>query len=439
MLQMGLFGSTNKIKFIPSLLVEGSNDVRNPGRGWYRIYTFLLQDPFDEESLLFACCKEESLALVLIDIGYYKNSILDEAAIRHLQSILTFFRSQDMEIILRIVYDREGKGMEHEPSGISLIRIHMKQIGLVVREYADVIFTLQGIFVGSWGEMHHSKFLNAPSVTNLMHTLYQETGGSIRMAVRSPRYLRMLFEESEIPLSLKDKKVGLYNDGMMGSETDLGTYDNGNSGEFDWEDAWLPADEFQFIEEIGQYVPIGGEAVGNTSLSDVRAAISYLEKNRVTYLHSIYDPQVIEKWKASVYKGEGVFRGRSAYEYIGARLGYRLVVEKTYLEMKKARVVLNIELVNRGFANPYEDMKLYLQLKKEQDLIAEYQMSIQATTLIPSESVTCSFVLTPFFEKELNVSCFLLRKKDEKQIRVANLGVMDTLLLGKLFNRSTAK
>ena len=82
---------------------------------------------------------------------------IPKEALLHIGQILEFFRRNGKEMILRFVYDNEGKGMEREPLTVSMVKRHMEQIGGAIRPYMEDILVLQGIFVGNWGEMHGSK------------------------------------------------------------------------------------------------------------------------------------------------------------------------------------------------------------------------------------------------------------------------------------------
>lgn len=54
-------------------------------------------------------------------------------------------------MILRFTYDNTGQGLLAEPDEIQQIVIHIRQIGSLLRQYADDILLLQGLFIGSWG------------------------------------------------------------------------------------------------------------------------------------------------------------------------------------------------------------------------------------------------------------------------------------------------
>ena len=73
-------------------------------------------------------------------------------------------------MILRVCYDTEGKGMEREPQRIFVVQRHMQALGSLAERYADAILTVQGVFVGSWGEMHTSRFLRPDQICLLAQT-----------------------------------------------------------------------------------------------------------------------------------------------------------------------------------------------------------------------------------------------------------------------------
>ena len=54
----------------------------------------------------------ETLALVLVDIGGFRERPLDLAALENIRKILAFFEQNQRDVIFRPVYDREGKGRE---------------------------------------------------------------------------------------------------------------------------------------------------------------------------------------------------------------------------------------------------------------------------------------------------------------------------------------
>ena len=114
--------------------------------------------------------------------------------------------------------------MENEPSSIKIVKSHMKQLGSIICEHMSKkeslpgkILVHQGLFVGSWGEMHGSKFLSEARMKELSDTFLEATKGSCPIAVRKPVQLRQLSCQK----TASNINFTLFNDAIFGSETDL--------------------------------------------------------------------------------------------------------------------------------------------------------------------------------------------------------------------------
>ena len=181
-----------KKHFHGAFLAEQSEKYVSPGRGWYHIYTFQ-PDKRDEEQLKWLPMEEdETLVLLRLDIGAFRNRSIDAQTLAFVERILKCFAEKRKDIILRILYDTDGHGMAHEPASIDMVCEHMRSLGKAVKKQASAILLVQGLFVGSWGEMHDSKFLDPEAIRNLWETWQEATEGAIPLAVRKPVYARML-------------------------------------------------------------------------------------------------------------------------------------------------------------------------------------------------------------------------------------------------------
>lgn len=395
-------------------LKESTRALKNPGCGWYHIYTFDLS----KENFLYIDCEEEELVLLLIDIHAFRGcEQIPKEALEYFSSILTFFEQHDKGIILRIVYDTNGRGMENEPSSIKIVKSHMKQLGSIICEHMSKkeslpgkILVHQGLFVGSWGEMHGSKFLSTAPMTELVQTLYEAIGGICPIAVRKPEQLRSIVEQLEL-----EKKTAvsltLFNDGIFGSETDLGTYgtepriDNSSNNR-----AWARQDELDWQETQMQRSFTGGEAVGmpdvinevsprSTANSlDSSLMIRELDQMHVSYLNSTYRQEQLNAWKnqSMTWNGETI----SVYDYIGRHLGYRFtVINVKQIKNKEAKkapkdlqaqsstdnishYTMQITIRNTGFANLCEEAECKLLLVLPQVVEASTQMPEQTSKQI---------------------------------------------------------
>ena len=113
---IGFWKKKKAWEFSQEVLEEGEEILyENPERGWYEIYTFPVEEKIDPQELKWSLHEQETLALVLLDLQKFREKPLDEQAIYNIKTILYFFASHKKDVILRPVYDREGKGLEAEP------------------------------------------------------------------------------------------------------------------------------------------------------------------------------------------------------------------------------------------------------------------------------------------------------------------------------------
>ena len=79
---MKLFKRKVKEHFRAAELKESISYLKNPGCGWYHIHTFSLEQEIDMEELKWCVCGEETLALILFDIGAYRSRPLPDDALQ---------------------------------------------------------------------------------------------------------------------------------------------------------------------------------------------------------------------------------------------------------------------------------------------------------------------------------------------------------------------
>ena len=128
-------------------------------------------------------------------------------------------------------YDWDGQALSTEPSDLPQIKNHISQISSTVNKYADCVYILQGTLTGNTGEMNHSNYGDINQIRQIIEALDQNISSDIFLAVRTPGQLRGILR-TRTPLSSTDAgngslqaRLSLFNDGMLGSVYDLGTYD----------------------------------------------------------------------------------------------------------------------------------------------------------------------------------------------------------------------
>lgn len=319
-----------------------------PSRGWYSLYPFVLSETVDYGQLKWSIKNYEYLVLARINLYEFRDSDIDDAALDNLSRMFDFFRTYKKEIILRFVYDIDGNGLMNEPESIKIIKRHMQQVAPYIIKNHDIILTMQGVFIGSWGEMHTSRYADSADIADLVITLYEAVKGSVNIALRKPSQIRELVQFLDATLYPDKEKVmkriGLYDDAMLSTDTDMGTFSYDN----------LDGD-MKMLKELSSINAIGGEAVsGDIDLDEPEVSIEGLKKRYVTYLNSQYDPEAVGKWEKQYLYDEHM----TAYKYITEHLGYRLEYRGMIFNPFGLRTVIFFK--NTGFAPFYGKIKLLI-------------------------------------------------------------------------------
>ena len=377
------------VDFTPSSYEETADALDNPYQGWYRLYGYQLSDVgAPDTQALQKQVKESSenrLVLLEINLNEYKDRELSAQALSMLESILSTWKNSSCQMILRFLYDWSGNAAQYEPQSVEQIRQHIISCAEVVNRFADDIYMLQGIFVGNYGEMHGSIHLNENDIRTLAKDLVAAIDPSIFLAVRTPQHWRMIAErftpitEENAFLNTPAARFGIFNDGMLGSETDLNSYNSGEdpvlsdaSAAKDYSQKGSREEELDFQDALCAYVPNGGEVVIDNPCNDLENAIQVLAKTHVSYLNCGYDLAVLEKWKHSVYQGKNddCFNGMDGYHYISRHLGYRYAVAEAKLSLPDGSfqfhpATLQLTVRNSGFSSCYRTFQAEITVKNE--------------------------------------------------------------------------
>ncbi|MCR5639955.1 MAG: DUF4832 domain-containing protein [Lachnospiraceae bacterium] len=399
------------MKFQPADLAAGGEKLENPDCGWYEMFGYELSDNGSLLSLIASHIRsaDTSNALVLLQVNLkaYASGDISAAALGQLDDILRLWEEEGYHLILRFVYDWEGRGLATEPGERSIIERHMQQVAGVVNAHKDSVYVVQGVCIGNNGEMNASKYMDPEDLRSLMNTYATALDPEIFLAARTPEHIRII-RKSETPLSQEDAghetmdaRLGLFDDGMLGSETDLGTYGDADYP-LDAEFAGKKSrqQELAYINQLCRYVPCGGECVYDTPYSDGAAAIETLNTMHVSYLNQMYDPTVLAKWKRTAYNGgEAGFAGKSVYDYIGTHLGYRYVVTDVTAAhelLGASDTTVTMHVTNVGFAPAYRRYDSALVLYNEAgDVVLEQPVEVDNRSWQPGEEISLEMHLQP--------------------------------------------
>lgn len=432
---MVLKGWGKKFKWVPYVADEKDEMLGNPYCGLYKIYRFYASpDKNEEENIKLedtVICSEHQICLIEINLINYNDRPLADDALKNIENIFRYFISHKKQLIVRFLYDWEGKGIMYEPNDISIILGHMEQLSGILKSLERYIYIIQGLFIGSWGEMHNSRYLSERHIITLAKKIYECTGCSTQIALRCPSFWRMITKTSQ-PLDEKsaftetyEARFSLYNDGMLASETDFGTY--GHMGAKDAKnhsDKWLRRDELDFQTNLCRFVSNGGEVINNCSFNDAGPAVRDLRKMRVSYLHCDHDRQVLEKWKHTKSgMTDPLWKNKSVYEYITAHLGYRFLIKDVKVTVNLSRIKVAIKLINTGFAPCYHKFDVKIALAGEgSPEYHEYFVDTDTRLWFPDEPVDLVTVIQAKELKESNyIICFGIYDNRTRQlIKIAN-------------------
>ncbi len=437
-----------KAYFTPSLIKETTEDVFNPSRGWYEIYSFNIREDIDFNELKWSIRENQSLALIRINLKEVRDSSLSDYHLANLENILKFFCEAGKEIILRPAYDIEGNGRQNEPETFILILSHIRQMAPIIKKYNNNIFVFQGLLIGSWGEMHTSSYDSPENIKRLAAACRDYIGNDICMAVRRPVQLRYIIsKDCEVDIlnngRFADKRmsnIGLFDDAIFASNSHLGTFGTKRRVDCDWQNTWCIEDELSFEEVICRTVPNGGEVIYGNMGCDASYVINLLQKMHISYLNCAYDKKLLDIWKNTLIDNYGIWNGISLYNYVGMHIGYRIVVRKVDVKVKsRTCAYVKVKLENVGFAPMYESTELALILQpnnieknaeKAKENIKDnkmHQIVIGEYTVKFKSAEASLKIQIPIKEGKLYLG--MRRKKDGKWIKFATKSIADNNLI----------
>jgi len=372
---------------------ESLDETPNPYRGFYSSEVLSYhrgQKNFANDMSKY----RNSLVHLRIDISEFTNhdgrdGLKDDIEINSsttnmlsaLDGTLQSLRENNGTAVVRIAYDAGYKGKLKdsgdtkrtvwEPRSINKVLQHQQAIGEIFAKYPDVIASVEcGVF-GPWGEMHSTDFRTEANVKKVVGKWLEVLPDSIPISVRQPEFYSWW---SGVPIDKIDSdvttpeqaayRVGVYNDGYLGSYDDRGTFRDRER-----EVAWL--------SNQAKHTLYGGEIVlfeeDVDHPTNVQPTGLYMEqeafKTHTSYLNVGWNDEIIAKMKKTKFKGNNSLYNNGSlteFNYVQNHLGYRYVVRNVSLTRETSKYenfALEAGIENVGFANLVKEKKAYLILK----------------------------------------------------------------------------
>ncbi len=335
-----------------------------------------------------------NIVLMFINIGAFSSGVngttdengnytegvdydLDDAFFAGLRGTFENCRKNGSTIALRFRYDDNGK-TNPEPASFDQVLHHISQIkgNGILEDYKDILMFVETGFVGAWGEQHSGKYTSLEYKAQLLDAMLDLVPGDIPVTVRTPNTFAKWagIEQSEIDKWYSEPgsdaaRVGMYNDGYMGSDSDLGTYSN-RTKETDW------------LGRQTLYTYYGGEFSGNLEWAQKydtylpENALPEMYKTHLSYINSNIYNLYKDYTFSEAYDIEGVdntaYYGESVHKFIRDHLGYRFVLRDSDLSAEAEQggsLSLDFTVENTGFANPIRPQRAEVILEKDGNYI----------------------------------------------------------------------
>ncbi|MGN1419377.1 MAG: DUF4832 domain-containing protein [Acutalibacteraceae bacterium] len=327
-------------------------DLENPERGFYRPERIVLTES--------GCGKVTLPTTPLVHLRFGISALSPknndgnepEFSSRMLEDIANVFsalRQNGQTAVIRFAYDDFDGVADCEPS-IETIEKHIAQLAPLFDEYSDVIASVEAGFIGPWGEMHTSAMANQEVFNRLIDALVDAVPENIGITVRRPKFFAdwVGIDLSEIDTYKAEEgtaayRVGVFNDGYLGSSSDLGTYKDR-----DKEVAWL--------SDQATHTLFGGEAAlidSDRSYNSIDFISAEMFKTHTSYLNIEWNDTLVGLWQNELYEGSDIdYYGQTAYKYISDHLGYRFVLRSAALpESAKNSLSVDFAVLNVGCGN----------------------------------------------------------------------------------------
>lgn len=347
---------------IQKVYTEDPTNFTNPERGFYR-HT---ETPSGTYSPLntadLRAFREQGISLILrlFYLNDFSDKPIPQNYLSSMQEDFNAMRAGGIKAIVRFAYTKKSTAPYGDATPEWALK-HIAQLKPVLHANRDVIAVVQAGFIGAWGEWyytdHFSETLGNPTAADwanrraLVNALLDATPLGRTVQLRTPA-IKFSIIESTVALSEAEAftgtsraRLGHHNDCFLASSNDVGTYTSNMAA------------EKAFLEQETQFLPIGGETCGvSVPYSECPNALEQMKRFHWSYLNRDYHGSVIGSWE-----------DENCLQDVYKSLGYRLRLTKAKLQQSAragSEVQFSFELVNDGWANPYNERKVEVVVRR---------------------------------------------------------------------------
>ena len=332
---------------------------------------------------------------------------LTRDALAAVSNTLVNARANGATMVVRFGYT-SGSETGAEPTDFQTIVGHVVQLGKVLGAFPDVVLAVECGMIGPWGEMHSNGYREPHHIRAItdawLGTLARETA----LLVRYPKwileyaqkdvdaFMREVADETYYKKQTAQRRLGMFNDGYLGTESDYGTWRKN--------EMWMVREQGVGYLEARRNVPYGGELA---HISEEEAeAVPLFDVSRYNVVREFYRTHLsylrnIDSGRHNLarrigrltlthaYDFEGMpdlseWYGRDMRSFMRAHMGYRFVIRG----VRRSSGSVEVTVENTGFG--------HLLLKSRAEVSAgalKHEIPFDLRTLRPGRSRTFSVPL----------------------------------------------
>ncbi len=341
-----------------------------------------------------------------------KDQDLTEDALNVLQQTFDNIRKNNGHVIVRICYDPWYNGRSNVTPDHEWVLKHVKQLAPVLSKNTDVIVALEMGMHGAYGEMHSDTNITYDRIAEATNLMLRSTPPELKILTRTGNYSAKVlgFDNWGVDFNIDGEKfaeiakakgdtmyrVGMFNDGYLGTQYDYGTWGADCATSICREEgvAWL--------EKYSINTPYGGEALTTAENYEVINTPEFLAyegfRTHTSYLNIQWNNNLIDSWKKTPFKQKDFdydparVDSLSGFKYINDHLGYRFVLRESWLSDTVGsdgilRAKLRIQ--NVGFGNLTRKMAALLEIyiKRFNPRDDAYGIALDSYSVLLSDSI----------------------------------------------------
>ena len=285
------------------------------------------------------------------DTTWGKSQDLTEDALNVLQQTFDNIRANKGFVIVRICYDPWYNGRSNVTPEHKWVLRHVEQLAPVLSKNTDVIVALEMGMHGAYGEMHSDTSITYDRVAEATNLMLRSTPPELKILTRTGNYSAKVlgFDNWGVDFHIDGEKfaeiakakgdtmyrVGMFNDGYLGTQYDYGTWGA------DCKTSICREEGVAWLEKYGINTPYGGEALTTANGYQVINTPEFLAyegfRTHTSYLNIQWNNNLINSWKKTLFKQKDFdydpahVDSLTGFKYINDHLGYRFVLRESWL------------------------------------------------------------------------------------------------------------